>query len=593
MNMKKLKPFDLSPLSGNTIADITVKFLTNFARYKNINKLYQAHAQKAADQFVDSILQELKLDFYVNENDLKNIPKSGGFIVVANFPLGGIEGLILYKIFKQIRNDIKLIVTRKFHQIKPLNEISLPLPDRKGSIYTISYLKRIYSHLHNGHPIIVFPAVKPAKYHPKDNLVVDSKWDTDVIRLIRAIDYPVVPAFINNQNSLLFHVLGIIHPVFQALMLDRELKRIKNQIILVRIGKPIQHQTLINFDLQTAIRYLRARVFALGVNIEVNQFKFSKSLQPDQSDKFEPIIDPIDPKLIKEQINQAKRKHLQFSVNEYDILISPTHDIPDVITEIGRLRELTFRPIGEGTGKSLDLDEYDLYYEHLIIWDRKKSQIVGAYRLGKGDQLLEKFGLPGFYTYSLFKYKKEFVPYLQQALELGRAFIIPEYQRKALPLFLLWKGILYYLLKNINYRYLIGPVSISGKFSDLSKSLIINFFKKHYLATELTKYVKPRKPFKAKFKNIDTDVLAKEIGNNINKLDNIIKDIEGGAGIPVLFKKYINLGAKVITFNVDPDFNYSIDGLMLLDVYDVPQETVKALAKELDENQLLKRFSLE
>ncbi len=589
--MKKIKPKDLTPLSGNALTEITIKFLTNFARLKKINKIYKSHAKKAADEFVSSILDELKLDYSVSENDLKSIPATGSFVVISNFPLGGIEGLLLYKLFSKFRPDIKLIVSRNFHNIEPLNEISLPLPDKRGSIYTVSYLRRIYQHVKAGHPIIVFPALKPARYKPGSNLVIDRKWDLDIIRLIKAIDIPVLPVFVNNQNSLMFHVLGIIHPVFQAMVLDKELKRKQNQQIPVRIGKPISHSVLENFDAETASRYLRARTYALGTTIEVNRFRFFPVRKKVKEEKeMEPIIEPIDPKLIKDQINQAKKEFLQFSVNEMDVIVAPTYAIPDVLTEIGRLREVTFRQIDEGTGKGLDLDEFDLYYHHLIIWDRKNSKIVGAYRIGKGDEILDKFGINGFYTSTLFKYKREFYPVLEQSLELGRSFIVPEYQRKPLSLFLLWKGILYFLLKNINYRYLVGPVSLSDKFSEVSKDLIVTFFRKYYSDPYWARYVKPRMPFKSKVKGFDKDVLLNEIGNNINKLDNIVKEIEGGFRLPVLYKKYISLGAKVLTFNVDPDFNYCVDGLMVLDLYNVPLDTVKALAKELDQETLLERF---
>ncbi len=589
--MKKIKPVDLTPLSGKALTDITVKFLANFVRLKNLNQIYKTHAQKAAQQFVLDLLQELHLDYEVNPAELKNIPGKGAFVAVSNFPLGGIEGLLLYKLFSQVRPDIKLIVTRNFHNIQPLSEISLPLPESRSSIYTISYLRKIYQHVHNGHPVIVFPAIKPARYKPTANLVIDRKWNTDVIRLIKAVNVPVLPVFVNNQNSFLFHVLGIIHPLFQAMILDKEWRKKKDQVIPVRIGKLISHETLTKFDAQTATRYLRSRVFALGINLEVNKFRFFPvRKKPKDEKEQEPIIEPIDPKLIKEQINQAKKEFLQFSVNEMDVLVAPTYAIPDVLTEIGRLRELTFRQVDEGTGKSLDLDEFDIYYHHLIIWDRKNSKIAGAYRIGKGDEILEKYGVSGFYTSTLFKYKKEFYPILERSLELGRSFIVPEYQRKPLSLFLLWKGILYFLLKNINYQYLIGPVSLSVKFSEVSKDLIVRFFRKYYSDERWARYVKPRMPFKSRIKGIDRDIILNEIGNDLNKLDNIIKEIEGGMRIPVLYKKYISLGAKVLTFNVDPDFNYCVDGLMLLDLYNLPLDTVRALAKELDQEQLLDRF---
>ncbi len=590
MKKKKIKPYDLTPISGNAISDVTLKFFANFARFKRINDLYSTHKEKAANQFVNDILQELNLSCIVEEDELKNIPEKGNFIIVSNFPLGGVEAFLLYKLVSQQRKDVKLVIARKYHEIKPINEISLPLPDIKASFSTISNLKRIYDHLAAGGGIIVFPAIKPAKYNPTKNVVVDPQWDVDIIRLIKVSKVPVIPVFINNQNSFIFHVLGIIHPIFQALRLEREVGKKVDSRIPIRIGKPIDPQVLEKFDAHTASRYLRSRTYALGAGLETSLFKFLPQRGKKKETEFLPIADPIDPKVIKKQIENAKEEYLQFSVNEIDVLVAPTYAIPDVVTELGRLREITFRQIDEGSGNALDLDEFDLYYHHLILWDRKNSQLIGAYRMGKGDEIIDRFGVEGLYTASLFKFKKDFEPILKRSLELGRAFIIPEYQRKPLPLFLLWKGILYFLLKNPEYQYLVGPVSISDKFSELSKTLIVRFFDKYYSNPDLAKFVKPRMPYKSKIKSVDIDLLLSEMGNNVNKLDNIIKEIENGMRLPVLFKKYISLGAKVLTFNVDPDFNYCIDGFMILDLYDVPINVVKSMAKEFNEDQLLDRF---
>ncbi len=587
---KKIKPYDLTPISGNAISDVTLKFFVNFARFKRINELYSTHKEKAANSFVNDILQELNLSCIVQEDELKNIPEKGNFIIVSNFPLGGVEAFLLYKLVSQRRRDVKLVIARKYHEIKPINEISLPLPDNKASFSTIGYLKRIYNHLSAGGGIIVFPAIRPAKYNPAKNVVVDPQWDVDIIRLIKISKVPVIPVFINNQNSFIFHVLGIIHPIFQALRLEREVGKKVDSKIPVRIGKPISPEVLEKFDAHTASRYLRSRTYALGAGLETSLFKFLPQREKKKETEFLPIADPIDPKLIKKQIDNAKEEYLQFSVNDVDVLVAPTYAIPDVVTELGRLREITFRQIDEGSGNSLDLDEFDLYYHHLILWDRKNSRVIGAYRMGKGDEIIDRFGIEGLYTASLFKFKKDFEPMLRRSLELGRAFIIPEYQRKPLPLFLLWKGILYFLLKNPEYQYLVGPVSISDKFSELSKTLIVKFFNKYYSNPDLAKLVKPRMPYKSRIKSVDIDLLLSEMGNNVNKLDNIIKEIENGMRLPVLFKKYISLGAKVLTFNVDPDFNYCIDGFMILDLYDVPIDVVKSMAKEFNEDQLLDRF---
>ena len=296
--------------------------------------------------------------------------------------------------------------------------------------------------------------------------------------------------------------------------------------------------------------------------------------------------------LIIEEINAAKEDYLLHSQKEFDIICAPVSVLPNVLTEIGRLREITFREVGEGTNKSIDVDEYDLYYNHLLIWDRENQKIVGAYRIGKGDEIIAKYSIKGFYINSLFNIKKGMMPILKESLEMGRSFIVKEYQRKPLSLFLLWKGILYFLLKNPQYRYLIGPVSISQDFSELAKSLIVSFFGTYYYDNYLGKYVKPRKKYKVNVEDFDKQIILQDIGNDLNRLDKYIKDIEPNAGIPVLFKKYMSLGAKTIAFNVDPKFNNCLDGLMILDIFNVSEDLLKALAKDLDDSEVLKRFKI-
>jgi putative hemolysin len=191
----------------------------------------------------------------------------------------------------------------------------------------------------------------------------------------------------------------------------------------------------------------------------------------------------------------------------YEVFITPTSQIPCIIREIGRLREITFREVGEGTNKATDLDEYDIYYHHLFIWDTEAKRIVGAYRIGLGDEIFYGVGKKGFYINELFKLKEQFTPVLKKSLELGRSWIRKEYQMKPLPLFLLWKGILKFVIDNPRYRYLIGPVSISNSFSQFSKSLIVDYINRNHFDHEMAQYVKPRKKFKVNLENIDTDLL--------------------------------------------------------------------------------------
>ena len=262
------------------------------------------------------------------------------------------------------------------------------------------------------------------------------------------------------------------------------------------------------------------------------------------------------------------------------------------MNEIGRLREITFRGVGEGTNRSMDLDEYDLYYHQLFVWDTAAQKIVGAYRVGIGDDILQRFGVRGFYLHSLFRMQRGFKKILRQSMELGRSFIVEEYQRRPLPLFLLWKGILYFLIKNSEYRYLIGPVSISNRFSDFSKSMIINYIKKNYYNKKLSRYIRPRKRYNVPGYNIDEEIIF-ESANNLQKFDKFIDDVEtSGFKMPVLLKRYLKLNGRIISFNVDPKFNNALDGLLLLDLFDVPVETIASLSKELNDKTIMERFEV-
>jgi putative hemolysin len=270
------------------------------------------------------------------------------------------------------------------------------------------------------------------------------------------------------------------------------------------------------------------------------------------------------------------------SYDNFECYVASSNRIPNILTEIGLLREVTFREVGEGTNKSIDLDEYDLYYNHLILWDAEQKRIAGAYRVGDGRQIMQQYGTKGFYTSSLFRMDKQMRPILSQSIELGRSFIVKDYQKHRLSLFLLWKGILFYLLGNAQFRYIIGPVSISNSYQEVSKELIIQFIRRHYFDEELAQHVEPRNAFRPKIRNVDTDVLIAASQSDLKKMDKIISDIEPSSfTMPVLLKKYLQQNARILAFNSDPQFNNALDGLMLLDLHNLPPDTVETLKREM------------
>jgi len=387
----------------------------------------------------------------------------------------------------------------------------------------------------------------------------------------------------------MFHLLGLIHPHLRTAWLPSEILNKKSKNIKVRIGQPIPVSEIESFD--DAFRlgmYLRARTYALKTSAEVKKFFRPQLFRLSREEK---IAEQGSMEAIQKEITHLNDKGFWlFNQKNFSVYCAPSHEMPNLMNEIGRLREITFREVGEGTNKKLDLDEYDIYYRQLFIWDNDKNQLVGAYRIGMGEEIVGQYGLNGFYIRSLFKISRKMTPVLKTALELGRSFVVKSYQKQPLPLFLLWKGILFFLIKNPKYRYLIGPVSISNDFSDSAKNLMIQFVQKYCFNPGFARYVKPRKRFKVNVSEGQNILI--EHNNDLKKIDRLIKSIEDkGYSMPVLLKKYLNLNGKIVAFNLDPKFNNCLDGLLMLDLFDLPYQVIASLSKEIDDVTLLDRFS--
>ena len=292
-----------------------------------------------------------------------------------------------------------------------------------------------------------------------------------------------------------------------------------------------------------------------------------------------PIAPPGDASRIIAEVEALPQDQCLVSQGDYIVFLAGAGQIPSALEEIGRLREITFREVGEGTGAARDLDTYDTYYWHLFIWDKTAQHIVGGYRIGEGEVIYNSRGIGGFYISSLFAIDEAFGDVLRQSVELGRSFVLSEYQKKRLPLFLLWKGILYFLMKRPSCRYLIGPVSISKFYSDLSKSLIVAFVKEKYFDEHHARFIIPRKPFTVPLQDINLQSALKEL-QDIDALENFLEHIEPDYfRLPVLLKQYIRQNARFIGFNLDPNFNDALDGLMLLDLQNIRAETIENLSK--------------
>jgi len=570
------------------------KLLMGALKLNKINEIYERHSNKSSLDFIDALLDELEIEIECPSPDLDKIPTSGPAILVCNHPLGGIDGLAIIKVIATLRPDFKIMANFLLSSVKPLNQYFISVnPYENSNELKISYkgLRESINHLKDGGLLCVFPAGGVSSYDFKTNSIRDREWQPSALKFIKSASVPVIPVCLSGSNSLLFHVLGLVNPRLRNIKLPSEILNKKDKKIEVRLGSriPVNEQDEFS-NIHEYGRYLRTRTYLLGKPISVKPFFRPRLFKK----KAKEIGIARDSELIISEINALENsEHKLYESKEYQVFWATSDMIPNLLYEIGRLREITFREIGEGTGKNIDLDEYDLYYRHLFIWDKDNKALVGAYRLGMGKEILARYGKRGFYLNSLFKLKKGFKPILEQAIELGRSFIVKDYQLKPLSLFMLWKGILYFILKNPDYRYLIGPVSISGAFSNQSKFLMTSFIKNNFFDSQLASLVEPRKEYIPKINPSDADIeaLEKVTKKDIKKLDKIIAEIEiGNFRIPALLKKYLGQNARIISFNVDPKFNDSLDGLLVMDLFNVPLDTIEGLSKELHDSQILENF---
>ncbi|TVR74571.1 MAG: GNAT family N-acetyltransferase [Marinilabiliales bacterium] len=581
-----LRSGKMNKLGGESIARLLILLL----RFNRINKVYSKTWDKDGIKFIDALIDELEIKYEVSDEELQRIPAGGPFITVSNHPYGGIDGLLLLHALSKRRADFRIMANFLLSRIEPIKEHIIsgnPFEKLRDAGSGISGLKEALTHLRSGSPLGIFPAGEVSVYNDEWTGVTDRQWQSSAIKFIKRAQVPVVPVYFQGTNSRIFHLLGMIHPVLRTIKLPSELLNKRNKIIKLRIGNPVPVKDQHEFtDTYRYGRYLRARTYSLGTSIEVKKF-FSYTIR--RSSTEEPVIDAVPATKMLDEITSLS-DFLLFKSGNFSVYCAPSVIIPNITNEIGRLREITFRDVGEGTNRKIDIDEFDLYYHQLFIWDDDENRVAGAYRAGKGKEVIDKYGLPGLYISTLFKIDKRLIPVLEQSIELGRSFIAKDYQKKPLPLFLLWKGILYFLIKNPDYRYLIGPVSISNRYSKFSKAVIIKFITDNYFNNEFARLIKPKNKFKVDLGDVDTDIILGDSAD-LGRLDRFIQDIDPSHyTVPVLLKKYLKQSGKIIGFNIDPKFNNSLDGLLVLDLYDVPLETITALSKEIKDESLLQRF---
>jgi putative hemolysin len=559
--------------------------LMHITRLTSINKVYDKYRNLPGPEFLEAVLGHYEIQFEIPEEDYRRLPKDGPYITISNHPLGGIDGVLLLKLLIKHRPDYKIIANFLLQRIEPLKPYILPVnpfEGHKDASSSILGFKNAMKHLQEGHPLGVFPAGEVSTYRD-GKLIVDKPWEEAALKLIRKANVPVVPIYFHARNSHLFYRLSGFHDIFRTAKLPSEISTQRNRSIKVRIGQPIPVEVqAAQGTLEEFTELLRKKTYILA-----NPYQKERLIDQIPSTIKIPkaprrIASAVRTEVIQGEIQKLREKDCRLLQSKnYEVFLAQKKDMPFILQEIGRQREMTFRAIGEGTNKSLDLDRFDDYYHHLFLWDDTEKQIVGAYRMGLGSAIFEKYGIDGFYLQELFRLEPELYSMMRRSIEMGRAYIVANYQQKPMPLFLLWKGIVHTTLRHPEHKYLIGGVSISNQFSNFSKSLMIEFMKSNYWDPYVAQYIQPKKEFKVKLKDADKEFIFDETKADLNKFDRLIDEVEPGSlRLPVLIKKYIKQNARVVAFNVDPLFNNAVDGLMYIKISDLPESTVKPVMEE-------------
>jgi putative hemolysin len=540
-----------------------------------LNRLHARVRAGPENEFFDRVLADLRINCDVAAKDLENIPAKGPLIIVANHPFGAVDGIALASVMRKTRPDLKVMANHLLGCIPELRS-SFILVDPFGGHDSEARNRRPLLHalrwLTAGGALLIFPAGEVSHLRLDRAAIVEGQWSPTISRLVRRTGATVVPAFVDGTNSRAFHALGLIHPRLRTAMLPREVFRRAGQTLHIRFGAALVNRRLASLASQLDDAQLANDLRRRSLILRDRPASITPARPSSAPSNFEPVCAPVAPDLISYDIARLTQSQCLADSSAHRVYVAYANQAPNVVREIGRLREITYRATGEGTGKSIDLDGFDQTYLHLFLHDSAANSIVGAYRLGPTDKLLARHGPAALYTSTLFRFRPALLRQLNPALELGRAFIRAEHQRSYAPLMLLWKGIAAYVIAHPWYNRLFGPVSISNDYSTTSRELLVRFLQSTRAASEYSPLARPKNPFRFRRRNVAESLPHLHDEHDV---DSVLSDLEpDGKGIPVLLRQYMKLGARFISFNVDRSFGDAVDALMLVDLTQTDPRTL-------------------
>lgn len=530
----------------------------------------------SSDNFFKLACKHLNLNYELE--GLENIPKEGPCVIVSNHAHGMSDGLMFGDIAMKVRSDVRIVVNEFLHHVRGMRPYQITVDVYGGEAAkraNMQGMREMLRWLKDGHCLLVFPSGSAATWSWKDGRVIDDPWQTNISSIIRKTGATVVPMHFSGHNGLFFQTISVLAKGLRSNFLAREIIRDGKTLHKVKIGKPISPSTIaINETDEDLSDFLRLNSMMLRY----------PDLQKDEkqiaaADTKEPIATPISADILEQEINALPADCL-CAVNEHahlQVYAAEAAQIPNMMQEIGIQREITFRAVGEGTGKSIDLDEYDPHYVHLIMWNPQERVLVGAYRIGRTDVIMDSAkGFKGIYNSAFFKFSPKLQQILRRGIEMGRAFITPPFQRHPASLDTLWMGIGHYLFKHPEYRYLYGTVSVSSEYAPHTRSLILAYLQQHCMNPELAKEIKAYNPPKSLRLLSEDARLIKNGIKDLRLLCDMVSHLEKDAkSIPVLLRQYLRLGGEMLSFGIDEDFGGTLDGLVLVDMCKAPERILR------------------
>jgi putative hemolysin len=563
-----------------------------FLPLERVRRLYRRAQQPVNRPLLQNLLTEMRVQYRIADPDLARVPASGAVLVIANHPFGILDGAILGALLSQVRSDVKILTNFLLAGIPELHEHCIfvdPFNNPRSADLNRRGLQRAIAWLRAGGMLAMFPAGEVSHLQLRQMEIVDPEWNATSARLLRITGADALPVFVSGRNSVPFQAMGLLHPGLRTAWLLNEFLSQAGKQVEVRVGSSIPARSLDHRRSRDAVNYLRWRTYLLAHRGRCRPALPSalRSMFPQPA--HHAIAAVVPSRLLLAEFERLKAENCLEENSEFSVHAAEARQIPNLLQELGRLREITFRAAGEGTGRALDLDQFDGHYKHLLLWSKSNQELVGAYRMGLTAEILPRLGISGIYTHTLFRYDPQFFARLGPALELGRSFIRPEYQRQYAPLLMLWKGIGRYLADHPELGVLFGAVSISSRYNRVSRELIVRFFQAREQNNELSRLVTPRRPFQPGWNRPGSSLADAQL-RDLQDLADPIGDLESdGKGIPILLKQYAKLGGRLISFNLDRKFSDVLDGLVLVDLR---QTDPAALARYMGKNgvEALRRY---